>query len=327
MIRIKYLACTVCRMLTLLVAVSILSFVLVAASPIDPLTAYIGTNSTLSLEAKDEIAEHWGLNDPPVQRFTAWAGNFLKGDWGTSISFKRSVKKVIGERFSYSVVLMLIAWVLSGILGFLAGILAAVKKGSVWDKLIKTFCLALQSAPTFWVGLLVLSLFAVRLGWFPIGLAAPMGKLAEDVTLGDRIYHLILPSLTLSVLGISKITLYTRQKLIEIMDSDFVLFAKARGEDTRQLILRHGLRNIALPAVTVQFAAFSELFGGIALAESVFSYPGIGSALTTAGLSGDVPLLLGIAVFSAIFVFAGNLIADLLYGLLDPRIKEGREIG
>ncbi len=327
MIRLKYIAGTVFRMLTLLVAVSILSFVLVAASPIDPLTAYIGTDSTLSQEAKDKIAGHWGLNDPPAQRFTAWAGNFIKGDWGTSISFKKPVKKVIGERFSYSVVLMLIAWAVSGILGFLAGILAAVKKGSVWDRLIKTFCLALQSAPTFWVGLLVLSLFAVRLGWFPIGLAAPMGKLAEDVTLTDRIYHLILPALTLSVLGISKITLYTRQKLIEIMNSDFILFAKARGESTRQLVLRHGLRNIALPAVTVQFAAFSELFGGIALAESVFSYPGIGSALTTAGLSGDVPLLLGIAVFSAIFVFAGNLIANLLYGMLDPRIKEGREIG
>ena len=327
MIRLKYIAGTVFRMLTLLVAVSILSFVLVAASPIDPLTAYIGTDSTLSQEAKDKIAGRWGLNDPPAQRFTAWAGNFIKGDWGTSISFKKPVKKVIGERFSYSVVLMLIAWAVSGIVGFLAGILAAVKKGSVWDRLIKTFCLALQSAPTFWVGLLVLSLFAVRLGWFPIGLAAPMGKLAKDVTLTDRIYHLILPALTLSVLGISKITLYTRQKLIEIMNSDFILFAKARGESTRQLVLRHGLRNIALPAVTVQFAAFSELFGGIALAESVFSYPGIGSALTTAGLSGDVPLLLGIAVFSAIFVFAGNLIANLLYGMLDPRIKEGREIG
>ena len=327
MIRLKYIAGAVFRMLTLLIAVSILSFVLVAASPIDPLTAYIGTDSTLSQEAKDKIAGHWGLNDPPAQRFTAWAGNFIKGDWGTSISFKKPVKKVIGERFSYSVVLMLIAWAVSGILGFLAGILAAVKKGSVWDRLIKTFCLALQSAPTFWVGLLVLSLFAVRLGWFPIGLAAPMGKLAKDVTLTDRIYHLILPALTLSVLGISKITLYTRQKLIEIMNSDFILFAKARGESTRQLVLRHGLRNIALPAVTVQFAAFSELFGGIALAESVFSYPGIGSALTTAGLSGDVPLLLGIAVFSAIFVFAGNLIANLLYGMLDPRIKEGREIG
>lgn len=327
MSRLKYMAGTVFRMLTLLAAVSVLSFVLVTSSPIDPLTAYIGSNSTLSQEAKDEIAEHWGLNDPPVEKFTAWAGNFLKGDWGTSISFKKSVKTVIGERFSYSAVLMLIAWACSGILGFLAGILAAVKKGSLWDKLIKTFCLALQSAPTFWVGLLVLSLFAVRLGWFPIGLAAPMGKLAEDVTLGDRIYHLILPSLTLSVLGIGKITLYTRQKLIEIMNSDFILFARARGENDRQLVWRHGLRNIALPAVTVQFAAFSELFGGIALAESVFSYPGIGSALTTAGLSGDVPLLLGIAVFSAIFVFAGNLIANLLYGLLDPRIKEGQEIG
>lgn len=323
MTRLRYIAGETLRMLTLLAAVSILSFVLVSASPIDPLTAYIGSNSTLSQEAKDEIVAHWGLADPPVERFMAWAGNFLKGDWGTSIAFKKPVKTVIGERFSYSVVLMLIAWILSGVLGFLAGIWAAVKKGTWIDRAIKTFCLALQSAPTFWVGLLALSLFAVQLGWFPIGLAAPMGKLAADVTLGDRIHHLILPSLTLGVLGIGKITLYTRQKLIEIMASDHILFAKARGESTRQLVCRHGLRNIALPAVTVQFASFSELFGGIALAESVFSYPGIGSALTTAGLSGDVPLLLGIAVFSAIFVFAGNLIADILYGLLDPRIKEG----
>ena len=327
MSRSRYIAGTVFRMLTLLAAVSVLSFVLVTSSPIDPLTAYIGTNSTLSQEARDEITEHWGLDDPPVERFTAWAGNFLKGDWGTSIAFKKPVKTVIKERFSYSVVLMLIAWTFSGVLGFLAGIFAAVRKGSLWDKAIKVFCLALQSAPTFWVGLLVLSLFAVQLGWFPIGLAAPMGKLAQDVTLEDRIWHLVLPSLTLGVLGISKITLYTRQKLIEIMDSGFILFAKARGEDTAQLVLRHGIRNIALPAVTVQFAAFRELFGGIALAESVFSYPGIGSALTTAGLSGDVPLLLGIAVFSAVFVFTGNLIANILYGLLDPRIKEGRADG
>lgn len=325
--RLKYIGGALCRMLTLLAAVSVLSFTLVASSPIDPLTAYIGTNSTLSQEAKDAIAEHWGLNDPPAKRFLAWAGNFLKGDWGTSIAFKKPVKTVIGERFSYSVALMLIAWIFSGVLGFLAGLFAAVKKGSLWDKIIKTFCLALQSAPTFWVGLLVLSLFAVRLGWFPIGLAAPMGKLARDVTLGERIYHLILPSLTLGVLGISKITLYTRQKLMEILSSDFILFAKARGENMSQLVWRHGVRNIALPAVTVQFAAFSELFGGIALAESVFSYPGIGSALTAAGLSGDVPLLLGIAVFSAIFVFAGNLMANILYGLLDPRIKEGRANG
>lgn len=321
--RIRYLCKTVFRMLTLLVAVSILSFILIDKSPIDPLTAYIGTNSTLSQEAKEQVAEHWGLNDPPVERFVTWAGNFVRGDWGNSITYKKPVRTVIKERFQYSVVLMLFAWVFSGVLGFLLGILAAVKKGSLLDKIIKTFCLALQSAPTFWIGLLVLSLFAVKLHWFPIGLAAPMGKLAEEVTIGDRIYHMVLPAVTLSVLGIGKITLYTRQKLIEIMNSDFILFAKARGESTKQLVVRHGLRNIALPAITLQFASFSELFGGIALAESVFSYPGLGSAVTSAGLSADVPLLLGIAVFSAIFVFVGNLCANILYTILDPRIQEG----
>lgn len=323
MARVRYLCKTVFRMLTLLIAVSILSFILVEKSPIDPLVAYVGTNSTLSQEAKDQIAEHWGLNDPPAERFVTWGKNFIQGDWGDSITFKKPVKTVIKERFRYSVGLMLFAWVFSGILGFVFGIIAAVKRGSFLDKIIKTFCLILQSAPTFWIGLLILSLFAVKLKWFPIGLAAPMGKIAEDVTLGDRLYHMVLPAITLSVLGIGKITLYTRQKLIEILGSDFILFAKARGENTKQLVCRHGIRNIALPAITLQFASFSELFGGIALAESVFSYPGLGSAVTSAGLNADVPLLLGIAVFSAIFVFIGNLCANILYTVLDPRIKEG----
>ena len=320
--RIKYIGSTFLRMLSLLIAVSILSFILVTSSPIDPLTAYVGTESTLSEAAKEEIAEHWGLNDPPVTRFITWGKNVLQGDLGTSITFKQPVKTVILERFKYSIVLMLVAWVFSGVLGFIIGILAGVYKGSIFDKIIKIFCLALQSAPTFWIGLLVLSLFAVKLGWFPIGLAAPMGKLSSDITIWDRIYHLILPALTLSVLSIGKITLFTRQKLIEIMNSDFILFAKARGENTAQLIMRHGIKNIALPAITEQFASFSELFGGIALAETVFSYPGLGTATTAAGLKGDVPLLLGIAICSAIFVFVGNFIANILYGVLDPRLKE-----
>lgn len=321
--RIKYLCGTTFRMLSLVAAVSVLSFVLVSASPIDPLKAYVGAESTMSEEAKAEIAEHWGLNDPPAQRFLTWAGNTLRGDLGDSITYHTPVSTVIFERFQYSIALILSAWVLSGVLGFAAGVAAALKKGKLPDKCIKTFCLLLQSAPVFWFGLLMLTVFSVILGWFPIGQAAPIDKLAADVTIWDRIYHMILPSVTLSILGISKITLYTRQKLIEIMDSDYMLFARARGETTRQLVLRHGLRNVAMPAVTLQFASFSELFGGIALAESVFSYPGLGSALTAAALNADAPLLIGIAMFSALFVFAGNLIANILYGLVDPRLKEG----
>ncbi len=321
--RLKYICSTTIRMLTLVIAVCILSFILVSASPVDPLQAYVGAESTMSEEAREEVAEYWGLNDPPVERFLTWANNTLHGDLGTSITYNMPVAQVISERFVYSLALILTAWVLSGVIGFAAGILAAVRRGGIFDKCVKTFCLILQSAPVFWFGLLMLTVFSVILGWFPTGQAAPVNKLAEDVTIWDRIYHMILPAVTLSILGISKITLYTRQKLIEIMNSDYMLFARARGESTGQLVARHGLRNIAMPAITLQFASFSELFGGIALAETVFSYPGLGSAVTAAATNGDAPLLIGIAMFSALFVFAGNFIANVLYGIVDPRLKEG----
>lgn len=322
MVKTQRIAGIAGRMILLLLLVSILSFILIVKAPIDPLTSYAGTESTLSREAKDEIIRHWGLRDPLPRRYLSWAKNIAGGDFGVSITYKKPVINVIRERFSYSAVLMLPAWCFSGILGYAAGILAGVRKGGVFDRVLKAFCLVLQSAPTYWLGLLVLSFFAVRLGWFPFGMAIPAGKLAAEVSFADRIHHLILPTATLTIAGIGKITLYTRQKAAEIMSSDYILFAKARGETTAQLVRRHILRNTALPAITLQFASFSELFGGMALAETVFSYPGIGTATTAAALGGDVPLLLGIALISALFVFSGNLIANILYGVVDPRLGE-----
>lgn len=322
--RLKNIVFEAVRMILLLAAVSVIAFLLITKAPIDPLAAYVGTESTLSQEAKDEIAEYWGLNDPLPERFMTWVANAFHGDMGTSITYKKPVISVIAERFSYSIVLMALAWTLSGILGFVIGILCGLKPGSLFDRVIKVFCLAVKSAPTFWLGLLALIVFSVKLGWFPIGMAAPIGKVASEVTIGERIHHLVLPTLTLTVVSISEVVLYTRQKLVEIMNSDFILYARTRGENTRQLVVRHVLRNIALPAITTQFASFSELFGGMTLAENVFSYPGLGTATTAAAMSGDVPLLLGISLFTALFVFAGNLIANILYGVFDPRIREGR---
>jgi peptide/nickel transport system permease protein len=321
--RPKYIAGIVARMLLLLFLVSVLSFVLVARAPIDPLTSYIGAESTLSQAAKDEIARHWGLDDPLPSRYLHWAKNILRGDFGVSITYKRPVIDVIAERFSYSVVLMMLAWLFSGLLGYAAGIFAGMRKGSAFDGAIRLFCLVLQSAPAFWLGLLILSFFSVKLGLFPFGMAVPPGKLASEVTLGDRVYHLILPVCTLTIVSIGKLALFTRQKLIEIQNSDYILFARARGESERQIVFRHVLRNTALPAVTLQFSSFSELFGGMALAETVFSYPGVGTAATAAALNGDAPLLLGIALIGALFVFSGNLIANILYGVVDPRLREG----
>jgi peptide/nickel transport system permease protein len=197
-----------------------------------------------------------------------------------------------------------------------------MKQGTWIDKAIKTYCYALAAAPTFWLALILLMVFSVYLGWFPIGLSVPIGVTADNVTFFDWFKRLILPALTLSLLDIAKITMFTREKLIEVLSSDYILFAKARGEKGMDLVLRHGIRNVALPAITLQFLGFSELFGGTVLVEQVFSYPGIGQAAVAAGLRSDVPLLLGIVIFSTLFVFFGNLIADVIYEFVDPRIKQ-----
>lgn len=322
----KYSFNTLGRMLLLLFGVSIFCFILISSSPIDPVDAYVGAESNVSQEQRENVAEHWGLNKPPVERYFTWLKNVLQGDMGVSISYQKPVTQVLGERFTASLALMAAAWVLSGLLGFLLGLVCGTNEGSLLDRLVKGFCFVLSSTPAFWIGLLLLMVLAVQLGWFPIGLSVPVGKAAADVTLWDRLYHLILPALTLSVTGIAGIALHTRQKIIDVLKSDYVLFARARGETKGQILVRHGLRNVAIPAVTLQFASFSELFGGSVLAENVFSYPGLGSAVSRAALSGDVPLLLGIAMFSVLFVFTGNLIANLLYGVLDPRIREGGKL-
>lgn len=142
------------------------------------------------------------------------------------------------------------------------------------------------------------------------------------MSIWQRLYHLILPAVTLSLMSFANIALHTRQKLADVLDSDYVLYARARGEGQWTILRRHGLRNILLPALTLQFASFAELFGGSVMAENVFSYPGLGSAVADAGLRGDVPLLLGVTLFSALFVCAGNMMANLLYGVVDPQIRE-----
>lgn len=313
------------RMLTLLIAICLISFLLIKNSPIDPIQAYIGADMLkVGPEQREKIAEYWGLNEPVMVQFFNWGSALVQGDLGTSMIFRRPVSEIIGERFLNSLALMLTAWLLSGVIGFVLGVVAAMKKGTWVDRMIKWYCYTLASTPTFWMGLLMLIVFAVWLGWFPIGLGVPAGVLAEDVTLMDRIQHLALPALTLSILGVANVALHTRQKLIEVLASDYVLFARARGESGFTLFWRHGLRNVALPAITLQFAAFSELFGGAILAEQVFSYPGLGQATVEAGLRGDVPLLLGLVIFSTLFVFVGNLIADLIYYVVDPRTRESR---
>lgn len=317
------------KFVLLLIAVSMVTFILVSISPIDPVQANVGQAAYINMsEAKRaQLAEYWGVDTPMWERYINWAGSFIQGDMGTSLRYNAPVAEVIATRFANSAALMAVAWAISGTIGFVLGIVAGVYRGRLVDRIIKGYCFLLASTPTFWLGLVFLIVFSVQLGWFPFGFSVPIGVSAVDVTFADALHHLALPALTLSVIGVANIALHTREKTIDVMGSEYFRFARARGMSVWGAMRRHGLRNLALPALTLQFASISEIFGGSVLVEQVFSYPGLGQAAVTAGLGGDVALLAGIAVVSAAFVFGGNLIANVLYGVVDPRIKRGEAHG
>lgn len=311
------------KIITLLLAVSIVSFTLVSISPLDPVQQYLlGLGTAVSPEKRAELEQYWGVDKPPVERYMIWLNELLHGNMGESSIYRRPVAQIIAERFVNSFALMLCAWILAGLIGFALGCVMGMYHDRMPDKILKKICYVLSSVPTFWLGLLLLLIFSVWLGWFPIGFSSPIGVTSGNVTIRQKLHHLILPAFTLSLMSFSNIALHTRQKLIDVLNSEYVLFARARGEGKWTILRRHGLRNILLPALTLQFASFAELFGGSVLAENVFSYPGLGSAVSAAGLQGDIPLLLGITLFSALFVCVGNMIADVLYCVIDPRIRE-----
>ena len=313
------------RALLLLLGVSVASFLLLCASPLDPLRTNVGQAAlgSMSQEQVAQLEAYWGADQPPVERYLGWLAGAVRGDLGTSLLYRQPVLTVIGQRLGSSLWLLLTAWVLSGALGLALGITAGAFRGRWPDKLIRGWCLVISSTPAFWLALLFLLLFSVWLGWLPIGLSVPIGVEEEAVTLADRLQHALLPALTLSVTGVSNIALHTREKLVDVLGSDYILLARARGEREGAIVLRHGLRNVALPALTHQFGSVGEIIGGSVLVEQVFSYPGLGQAAVTAGLGSDLPLLLGVTLVTSGLVFGGNLLADLLYGVIDPRMKRG----
>ena len=240
----KYLARHIVRFALLMLAVGLVVFALVSMSPIDPVQANVGQAAYVNMsEAKRaQLASYWGGDVPFWERFANWAGALLQGDMGTSLRFNAPVSEVIAHRAANSLALMGIAWLLSGVLGFALGVAAGARRGGALDRVVRSYCFLLASTPTFWLGLLILMVFAVQLGWFPIGFSVPIGVSAADVTLADAVHHLVLPALTLSVTGVANIALHTREKVVDVLESDYVRFARARGESELSVIVHHGLR-------------------------------------------------------------------------------------
>lgn len=310
------------RLIVLLVLVAAGTFMLLSFSPVDPIRAYIG-NDLLHVppEQYARIAARWGLDQPLWERFGHWFVRVLQGDLGYSMLFNAPVASVIKERFATSFALLGGAWLLSGILGTAMGFVAGRYLNRWPDKAICRLSYLLSSLPTFWIGMLLLALFAVRWPVFPVCCAWEPGNSGDMATLAERLRHLVLPVCALSLLGLGQITLHTRESIASVMKSDFVCFARSQGDKGWSLLRHQVLRHAITPALCLQFASLGELLGGALLAEKVFAYPGLGQATIDAGLRGDLPLLMGIVLFSTVLVFIGNSLSTWLVHLLNRALE------
>jgi peptide/nickel transport system permease protein len=320
---VRLISARLLRLAWLLPLAALIAFMLASLAPVDPINAYVGSKMTLvSPEQRALIAERWGLDSSPAERFLRWAGNLATGDFGVSLIYGQPVADVIAEKFAATLKLMAVAWIVSGFLGFTLGIVAGTWSGSLADRLIRGFAIILASTPTFWVAIVFVYVFGVALGWAPVCCELPPGRLAAEATFAEEIRHLILPAATLSIVGIAPLILHTRQKQIEIMNGEPARLLTAYGASRAGIAFGPGLRNAMGPAIMIHFAGVGELFGGSVLAETVFAWPGLGRATVEAGLRQDVPLLLAAALFTVLFVFVGNLLADIAHGWMDPRLRQ-----
>ncbi|WAU86291.1 ABC transporter permease [Streptomyces sp. Qhu-G9] len=294
-------------------------FAIAAASPFDPVKAYAGTAGlSASQETLDQLRANLGADEPLVTRWWNWLAAAVRGDLGDSSALRQPVADVIGERVGWSVLLAATAFLVAVLLGGLLGVLAARRPGGWTDRAVSSLAYTLEAAPPFWLGLLVIWLFALKLGLLPAGGLTDTGSTV--VTVGQVARHLVLPAAVLALSQLPWFVLYVRQGVGDALQEDPVRGARARGLAERTVLLGHALRSGMLPVLTLIGSRVPELITGALLVETVFSWPGIAAATVEAATAVDFPLLAALTVLATIAVLVGNLLADLLYGLADPRV-------
>lgn len=304
----------------ILLAVAAMTFAIAKASPYDPIQSYASMGSAVSKENRDQIAHTWGLDQSAPEQFVRWGSNLVQGDLGSSrLLGGQPVASELAQRIPLSMLLIAAALVLVLAGGLVMGVLAAAFRDSPLDWVVRVLCYFNTAAPSFWIGLLALYVFSVSLGWLPAGGTSDyrsLGAPRVDLT------YLILPTLTLAATQYAWFTMFVRNTMLEVMREDYVLFARAQGLGRTRILFRHALPNALVPFVTLLGTNLSELIGGAVLAETIFGWPGVGALAVKAALGVDLPLLVAITLATSCLVVLGNLAADLLYRVIDPRVRE-----
>ncbi|MDP4033705.1 MAG: ABC transporter permease [Pseudorhodobacter sp.] len=301
-----YLARRLVQSLLILLGVSLITFVLLYVLPADPVRQIAGRSATPQTVAN--IREQLGLDQPFILQYGRYLGGLVQGDMGRSYLQKTEVATLIGSRLPATLLLMAAAIMSELLLGLSMGILAALTRGRLPDQVLMITSFVAVSAPQFVVSLLLLYVFAVKLGWFPIG---GYGTPA----------HLVLPALTLGLLGSGWYSRMMRSSMIDVLRADYVRTARAKGLSRRRVVLRHALPNAILPIIAMIGIDIGIFMGGIVVVESVFGWPGIGQLAWQAIQRIDIPIIMGVTLVSAFAIVLGNLLADLITPFIDPRIR------
>jgi ABC-type dipeptide/oligopeptide/nickel transport system permease component len=331
---LKYVLKRILMVIPVMIGVSIIVFSLTRVFSPDPAPTVLGQHATQ--ESMTVWRDANGLNRPVVTQYITYVTGALKGDLGTSYFTKSDVAKEIGARFPATIELAVAAIIFASILGILLGVIAAVKKNSIFDAAGSLFALIGVSIPIFWLGILLIMFFAGFLHLMPTGgrinvmlePAHVTGSYLIDAVIAgnwdsfkDAFWHLLLPALTLGMYSMAIITRMTRSSMLETLGQDYIRTARAKGISETKVIGKHALRNSLIPVTTVIGLQFGALMGGALLTESVFSWPGIGRFTVDAIQKSDFPIVQGVVLLVAVIFVTVNLIADLLYAYLDPRIK------
>ncbi len=297
-----------------LVIVAVLVFLMLRLTPGDPAAVIAGDNA--SSEQIALVRNRLGLDQPILAQFTIWAKNLLSGNLGESFFFKKPISELILGRIEPTLSLAFATMLIAICVAIPIGVLAAYKHGSWIDRIVMGFSVLGFSVPVFVIGYMLIYLFAITLGWFPV-----QGYQPISAGFGGYLQRLVLPSLTLSVIYVALIARMTRASVLEVLNEDYIRTARAKGQVERKILFRHALKNAAVPIVTVVGIGIALLIGGVVVTESVFAIPGLGRLTVDAVLARDYPTIQAvILLFSGIYVGI-NLLIDLTYSLFDPRIR------
>jgi peptide/nickel transport system permease protein len=297
-----------------LILVSLFVFTLQKLLPGDPVQAMAGEERDPAV--MEYLREKYRLNDPVPLQYVHWVGNVLQGDFGTSLRTEQPVTTLLASKLPVTLELAVLALIIALLIGIPTGVISAVRKGTATDYAANVVALSGISIPHFWLGILLIMIFAVKLQWLPASGFVPLG---ED--LGQNLKTLILPAFVLGA-GLSGVLMrHTRSAMLEVLRADYVRTARAKGLFPRTVILKHALRNALMPIVTLTTLLFGELLGGAVLTEQVFSIPGFGKMIVDAVFNRDYAVVQGVVLCVAIGFLLLNLLADVLYRLINPRLR------